>query len=84
MSDIFRRIGQFQITKELLANENQFDSMFALFGNFIILRCDYDVITNVFTYTAFNPNFDVVNEGEKIPMYDIIIDELNNVKIQKH
>jgi len=74
--NIFKQIGQFQVTREVFENADNIDLLLNVFSQFIILRCEYDSLSNLFTYTAFNKEFDIVESGDTIPMYDISVDSI--------
>jgi len=64
-----KRVGRFAIKQETF--EDNFDWIVELFSLFHIipLRVDYKFEYLLYEYTAYSEDFDIVPEGEKVPVY---------------
>lgn len=83
MENYKNRIGSVEVSQMFV---HDFEQMTLLFSRFIPLSCAYDFLSGVFTYKGYSPEFDIVNEGDKIPTYefwiqhDPIDNDVNNTK----
>jgi len=73
MKTEYKRLGQLQITKELIVLDNSFLPEALASIDFRILKVDYDFANDIFTYTGISALFNVVHEGAKAPIYELII-----------
>lgn len=71
--DLRKRKGHFQISKRLL--EVCDDSIFKLFGNVIVVRCEYLFEKDVFDYYAFSPLFEEIVEYIQPPDYEFVVNK---------
>jgi len=63
------RLGIVKISQELV---HDFDLMSLVFSRFVPLSVSYDFITGIFTYKGYSPEFEEIEEGCSIPLYDCI------------
>lgn len=74
-----RRLGRFYYTPEFLAN-NPAEVSRNLFMKLIPVKVEFDYCYQRFEITAFSDEFEPVQEGQKIPVYNV---EIRGVKRKK-
>lgn len=67
-----RRIGKLHYTHEFLVTTPQ--AVFKnLFGRLIPVKVEFDYATQAFAMTAFSEDFEPVEQGEPIPLYQVTV-----------
>ena len=68
--DISRRLGQFEIDKELI---HQFpEAVMEAMGKCVIMRAEYLAAPDRVFYFGHSPMFDALTEPDNIPMYTVM------------
>ena len=65
------RYGKFTIPADLVHNHQE--SILLVMGTVIVLRCEYNFVTNIFEYEAWSPSFERVSFGEIPPQYTLTV-----------
>lgn len=60
-----RRIGMFIASSDVV----MLDGFRIVMAACAIVRCEHDFASDTFTYTAISPQFEAIEEGERIPFY---------------
>jgi hypothetical protein len=66
-----RRLGRFFASGNLITDD--IHALRAVMGTCVVIRCEHIFAVNMFEYTALSPLFDVLNEGDVIPVYRMVM-----------
>lgn len=72
MSDLLERKGKVRLSADVITIQP--DIVVKAFEGSIVVRAEMQWIDNSIEYVLLHPKFDMVNVGEVIPEYDIVID----------
>lgn len=67
MNDLYKRLGKFSISTELL--EQNPEAVMKIMGRCIILKAESLDYKRMYEYYAYSPHFDIITEGECAPEY---------------
>jgi len=72
--DLLRRRGRFELASDLLAEYP--GVVMKAFAGVVVTRCEHNYDRQVFDYAAVSPHFELVEDGELAPHYDVTYDEV--------
>lgn len=76
-----KRVGRFYIPAEwALSYDNRAQRVME---NCIVIRAEYLLATKEIEYVALSPYFSPIIEGEKIPEYRWVFNELEGLRVEK-
>ena len=67
------RRGRFSIAAAVIIDAPEI--VVKVLAGVLVMDCRYEVIDQVFQYGGCHPDFDVIEDGEKAPTYDMAYDE---------
>jgi len=62
------------VSKRLI--DDNWPALIPFMGNMIVVKCEYDYLSDSFEYAALSPLFRSVDEGEEVPMYNVVLDNV--------
>ena len=70
------KLGKFHISQEII--EANPEAVMKLFAEMVVLKCEclYQYISHRFEYIAYSPRFEELEPGQKIPFYNVKVEEL--------
>lgn len=73
-----KRLGTIKVSGIMV--EDNIEELAAIFAKMksVVLHCENLYPNDIFTYILYSPMFDLVNEGQLIPEYDIQVSAIRN------
>ena len=69
-----KRLGKFYMASVLLDSDETQEFARLAFGRCIIVRAEHLAVYGKFEYYAISPDFDEIEEGEKVPSYEAVFE----------
>jgi hypothetical protein len=68
------RVGIFHLAVDTI-HDGEATALLSLMSNFLIIRAEMHFVPRLIEYKAYSHLFGVVDEGDAIPVYNIIVDK---------
>ena len=68
------RLGRLTIKSDSMA---EWPNLLLLFSHLVVIRCRFDEQTKFFHYVAYSPLFEIVEQGDMAPEYEMHTDGQN-------